>query len=49
MIKDNLNIDETLEEFNKWLLATSKDYMNKNNARFHIISSEAGLFQVVLR
>ena len=49
MIKENLNICEAQSEFNKWLLESTEDYMNKKNARFHIISSEVGLFQVVLR
>ena len=43
----NLNIDEANKIFAEWLDSITVDYMDKNNARFHIRYDSVGIFQII--
>ena len=47
--EENLNIDEVNKIFTEWLNLVTVDYMDKNNARFHIRYDSVGIFQMVIQ
>ena len=47
--KENINIDEVHEILTEWLKLCTVDYMDKNNARFHIRYDSISVFQVVIQ
>lgn len=45
----NLNINEARIEFDEFIELCTDDYMDKNNARFHIKHDSEGVFQMVIQ
>lgn len=49
MERNNLNINAARNEFDEFIELCTENYMDKNNARFHVRHDSEGVFQMVIQ